>query len=142
MSRVDATGGSSALGSRPSAPGKGGVAEGREPRVESRLSGDHARLQQTAKQLESVFVEQLYKAMRQTVPQEEGIVSGGNAEGMFTGLMDQHLAADTPSQWEHGLADAIYRQLRGRLPGAAPAAAAAPSEPSRALPSPSDPTGR
>jgi flagellar protein FlgJ len=136
VSRVDATGAGGAAAARPPvAPGVASVPQ--PPR-----DGDHARLQQTAKQLESVFVEQLYKAMRQTVPQEEGIVSGGNAEGMFTGLMDQHLAADTPSQWEHGLADAIYRQLRGRLPGAAPAAAAAPSEPSRALPSPSDPTGR
>jgi flagellar protein FlgJ len=136
VSRVDATGAGGAAAARP--PVAPGVASAPQPPRD----GDHARLQQTAKQLESVFVEQLYKAMRQTVPQEEGIVSGGNAEGMFTGLMDQHLAADTPSQWEHGLADAIYRQLRGRLPGAAPAAAAAPSEPSRALPSPSDPTGR
>ena len=104
-------------------------------------AGEEQKLRKTAQQLESVFVEQLYKAMRATIPQEEGVVSGGSAEEMFTGLMDQHLAADTPTQWDHGLADAIYRQLRGRLPGAAPAAAE-PAEPTRALPSPSDQSGR
>lgn len=93
-----------------------------------------ARLRKVAKQLEGVFTEQLYKAMRATVPQDEGIVSGGSGEEMFTGLMDQKLAADTPMRWEHGLGEAIYHQLRRALPtsgadaatdGTAPAASAA-----------------
>lgn len=109
-------------------------------------TGQEQRLRKTAQQLESVFVEQLYKAMRATVPQDEGVVSGGNAEEMFTGLMDQHLAADTPTQWDHGLADAIYRQLRGRLEqteSATPAEPVVPTtDPVRALPPSSDPSGR
>ncbi|MCE2901260.1 MAG: rod-binding protein [Gemmatimonas sp.] len=76
-------------------------------------------LRESARQLEGVFVQQLYKAMRETVPQGEGIVSGGAGEDMFTGLMDQHLAAETPSHWGGGLSEALYRQLRGRLPVAA-----------------------
>lgn len=75
------------------------------------------KLRQSAKDLQGVFVQQLFKAMRETVPQQEGIVSGGAGEDMFTGLLDQHLAAETPSQWEGGLAEALYRQLRGHLPG-------------------------
>jgi len=61
-------------------------------------------------------VQQLYKAMRETVPQQEGIVSGGAGEDIFTGLLDQHLAAETPKQWEHGIAQALYRQLRHGTP--------------------------
>lgn len=76
------------------------------------------KLRQSAKQLEGLFVQQLFKVMRETVPQQEGIVSGGAGEEMFTSLMDQHLAAETPTQWEGGLAEALYRQLRGRLPAA------------------------
>ena len=92
---------------------------------EARAASDEARLKKTAKQLEGVFVEQLFKAMRETVPQGEGAVEGGTGEDMFTGLMDQKLAAETPTQWDHGLADAAYRQLRKALPqGAAPTAAA------------------
>lgn len=76
----------------------------------------HASLKKAAEQLEGVFVQQLFKAMRDTVPQEEGIVTGGSGEEIFTGLMDQHLAAETPKHWEGGIADALYRQLSRGLP--------------------------
>ncbi len=75
-----------------------------------------ATLMKTATQLEGMFVQQLYKAMRETVPQQEGIVSGGAGEDIFTGLLDQHLAAETPKQWERGIAQALYRQLRHGTP--------------------------
>jgi flagellar protein FlgJ len=80
---------------------------------------DDAKLKKTAQQLEGVFVEQLFKAMRETVPQGQGEFDASSGEDMFTGLMDQHLAADTPTQWAHGLASAAYHQLRTSLPGAA-----------------------
>jgi len=74
-----------------------------------------AKLQQAVTQLEGVFVQQLYKAMRESVPQQEGIVTGGAGEDMFTALMDQHLAAETPKHWERGLSHALYRQLSQHL---------------------------
>jgi len=85
-----------------------------------------AKLRKAAQQLEGVFVQQLYKAMRDTVPQQEGIVSGGAGEDIFTGLLDQHLAAETPKHWQTGLSDALYRQLSRGLPSDATAAASAP----------------
>lgn len=84
-----------------------------------------AKLRKAAKDLEGVFVQQLYKTMRDTVPQQEGIVSGGAGEDMFTGLMDQHLAAETPSHWNSGLSDAVYRQMRRGLAPEVNAAASA-----------------
>jgi flagellar protein FlgJ len=71
-----------------------------------------ADLKKVAGQLEGVFVQQLFKAMRDTVPQEEGIVSGGSGEDIFTSLMDEHLAAETPKHWQGSLGEALYRQLR------------------------------
>ena len=88
------------------------------------------KLREATGQLEGMFVQQLFKAMRDTVPQEEGIVSGGAGEDMFTGLMDQHLAAETPRHWGGGLSEALYRQLRGSTPpspATAPAAATFPA---------------
>ena len=73
------------------------------------------KLRKVSQQMEGMFVQQMFKAMRETVPQEEGIVSGGTGEELFTSLMDQHLAAETPKHWEGGLADAVYRQLRRGL---------------------------
>jgi len=90
-------------------------------------SKDSAKLKKSAEQLEGVFVQQLYKAMRDTVPQQDGIVSGGAGEDIFTGLMDQHLAAETPKHWEGGLSDALYRQLSRRAAPQATVAFDAPN---------------
>jgi peptidoglycan hydrolase FlgJ len=79
-----------------------------------------SKLRKVAGQLEGLFVQQLFKTMRETVPQGEGIVSGGAGEEIFTGLLDQHLAAETPKQMESGLSEAPYRQLRGLAGEAAP----------------------
>ena len=123
--------GLSALGSRLSAPAH---AESREPTAGSR---DALRLRAVARDLEGVFVEQLFKAMRETVP-EGGVMDGGSGEEMFTGLLDQRLAAQAPARWEHGLAEALYRQLRGAAGlGAEAPAASPPAATSTAAPPPS-----
>jgi flagellar protein FlgJ len=80
------------------------------------------QLKDTANSLQSVFVEQLFKAMRDTVPQD-GLTSGGQGEDMFRTMLDQQAAESAPSQWQHAgsLSDAIVRQLSRALPKTAPA---------------------
>ena len=74
-----------------------------------------AELRKVADQLAGVFAEQLFKAMRDTVPKGQGAFDGGSGEEMFSGLMDQHVATETSTQWSRGLTDTIVRQLRSRL---------------------------
>jgi peptidoglycan hydrolase FlgJ len=83
---------------------------------------DDARLRKTAFQLEGLFVQRLFAAMRDTVPQD-GLVPQGNGESTFTSMLDEKMAEQVPSQWngEHSLAQALYHQLRQRL--GSPAAA-------------------
>lgn len=88
-------------------------------------NGDRiSRLHRATTDLEGVFVEQLFKAMRETVPRD-GLTEGGSGEEMFTALLDQKMASVAPSRWEHGLSDALLRQLRGRVESPAEAAPAA-----------------
>lgn len=91
------------------------------------------QLRRTAQQLEGVFVEQLFKAMRETVP-EGGLTDGGSGEEMFNTLLDQKLSAVVPTRWNHGLVDSLVRQLGGAGAGGTPPASAPPS--STIVPSP------
>ena len=74
-------------------------------------AGGDAKLHKVSHQLDGVFVQQMYKSMRSTVP-SGGIADGGAGEEMFTGLLDEHVAADTPQRWKHGLSESIFRQLK------------------------------
>ena len=96
---------------------------GRVARPDPRAT-DEQKLRGTAQQLQSVFVEQLFKAMRDTVP-GDGLMSGGQGEEMFRGMLDTHIAELVPAQWDgtHSLGETIVRQLSRALP-AAPAAPA------------------
>lgn len=75
------------------------------------------KLHGTAQQLQGVFVEQLFKAMRSTVP-EDGPFSGGQGEEMFRGLLDQRIAESVPTHWTgaHSLEAIMVRQLSQALP--------------------------
>lgn len=101
----------------------------------ARIGSQEERLRKVVGQLQGVFVEQLFKAMRETVP-DDGITHGGAGEEMFTGMLDQHLASETPAQWQHGLGDALFRQLRPALDapsGAKPAGTAADHSSSKGI---------
>ncbi|MCC6316098.1 MAG: rod-binding protein [Gemmatimonadaceae bacterium] len=88
-------------------------------------AGDDRRLREAARALEGVFVAQLFKAMRETVPQD-GALSGGAGEEMFSSMLDERMADLVPTQWNSDLGDALLRQFRTRL---APTQGADPSAP-------------
>lgn len=75
------------------------------------LSPEEARLRRACAQMEGVFLAQLMKAMRETIPQD-GIVDGGSGEDMFAAMMDEHVSDAAASQQERGLGAALFRQLR------------------------------
>jgi Rod binding domain-containing protein len=77
---------------------------------------DVARLRKTALQLEGLFVQRMFAAMRDTVP-EGGMMPQSSAQETFTQLLDEKMSEQVPQQWngEHSLANALYHQLRQRL---------------------------
>ena len=98
------------------------------------------KLRKAARQLEGVFTQQLFKAMRETVPEDQGAVGGSSAQDMFTGLLDEHLATDPRAASTHGVGEAIYRHLL-RVRGAHQAAEST-NEPTNEPTGSSDGAGR
>jgi flagellar protein FlgJ len=81
---------------------------------------DDARLRKTANQMEGLFVQKMFAAMRQTVGSDDGVLPQSSAEDTFTQLLDEKFAEQVPAQFagSHSLAQALYNQLRRQLPGA------------------------
>lgn len=68
------------------------------------------RLAKSAQQLEGLFVQQLFTAMRETIP-TDGPMSGGPGGEMFTAMLHEHLAELVPARWDRGLSASIVDQL-------------------------------
>ena len=64
-------------------------------------------------ELESLFVYQLLKVLRDTVP-KSGFISGGKAEELYTSMLDIHLAKDLSRKGEIGLSSIVVDQLGGK----------------------------
>jgi Rod binding domain-containing protein len=72
------------------------------------------QLKRLADELESVFLNQLFQAMRQSVP-DGGLGESSPGEEMFTAMLDEQLAKEAAFKWERGLGEELYRQLSRRL---------------------------
>lgn len=86
------------------------------------------RLREACSEFEALFINLLLKELRATVG-KSGLMDGGRAEEVYTGMMDTEMARDLAAKGGIGLAAILYRQLE-------PARAERPS-----VPGPSDPAG-
>jgi len=76
--------------------------------------GHRAQLKRLADEMESVFLNQLFQAMRQSVP-DGGLGESSPGEEMFTAMLDEQLAKEAAFNWDRGLGEQLYRQLSRRL---------------------------
>ncbi len=70
-------------------------------------------LRRVAHEFEGVFVAQLFREMRATVPSEDD----APGQEMYLGLMDDALAGQAAERSTRGLGEALYRQLAARFNG-------------------------
>lgn len=68
------------------------------------------KLLKLSKELESIFVGQMLKAMRKTVEKTD-LMNGGTGEEIFTEMLDTEYSGAMSSNTGFGLAEQIYRQL-------------------------------
>ena len=86
------------------APGCGGTESAEENR----------KLKSACAEFESFFIQYLLKEMRETVP-TSGLMSGGNAESIYTSMLDAELSKAVADTGGIGLADMFATALEGRL---------------------------
>ncbi len=72
------------------------------------------RLRQAASEFEALFLAQLFREMRASVPSDMAEDVGGARE-MFTAMMDDAVAVEAARRSTRGLGEALYRQLAARL---------------------------
>lgn len=75
---------------------------------QGRISDPDDRLRAATQLLEGTFYQEMFKAMRSTIP-EGGAVSAGSGQDMFEGLLDQHVADAAAGQSDRGVGNALYR---------------------------------
>jgi flagellar protein FlgJ len=74
-----------------------------------------AELRRAAHELESVFLGQLFQAMRATVP-KSGLLEASPGQEIFTSMLDDQVAVEAARRMQRGLGEVLYRQLARRLP--------------------------
>ena len=71
---------------------------------------DPERLKDAAQQFEAIFIQQMFKEMRKTIP-EDGLIQRSNADDVYTQLQDLEAAKITAQQGGIGLAELMMQQL-------------------------------
>jgi Rod binding domain-containing protein len=69
-----------------------------------------AQVKKLAKDFESIFLEQMFRTMRSSI-QKSGLIDGGNAEEIYTSMLDSEYAKQMTEQGNGGLSQMIERQL-------------------------------
>ncbi len=83
-------------------------ATSRTPKV--RKGQDPEKLKETAQQFEAIFIQQMFKDMRNTIP-DDGLIQRGNADEMYSQMQDLEAAKLTAQQGGIGLAELMMQQL-------------------------------
>ncbi len=68
------------------------------------------KVKKLANDFESVFLEQMLKGMRSSV-QKSGLIDGGNAEEIYTAMLDGEYAKAMAGQGGSGISEMVERQL-------------------------------
>ena len=71
---------------------------------------DPQQLRAAAEQFEAVFLQQMFKEMRNTIP-DDGLIPRGNADDIYTQLQDAEAAKIMAAKGGIGLADLMMQQL-------------------------------
>jgi Rod binding domain-containing protein len=76
---------------------------------------ERAQIREAAEMFESYFLNTMFKNMRSVDFDEDGFIPRGNAERIFTEMLDEVIADKAAAQGGFGLADMLYMQMTQHL---------------------------
>jgi flagellar protein FlgJ len=82
---------------------------------EAKAAGDTEKLREVSDQLEGVFINMMMKAMRNTIPESEGLFEKSTAEKMFQSMLDESYADKMAEAGGIGISDMIFDQMEKYL---------------------------
>lgn len=85
---------------------------------EVRAAQQDEQLREAAKMYEHQFLNEMIKAMRSTVQQDDGLIKHGMGEKIYSEQLDQQYAQNWTDRGGVGLADLIYNQIKEKYFGA------------------------
>ena len=71
-------------------------------------------LRKSCRDFEAIYVQEMYKAMRKTVP-DGGIYKNDMANGLYKEMLDMEMAKATAAGKGLGLGEAMYQQMKGKI---------------------------
>lgn len=77
-------------------------------------SRDLESLKESSREFETIFVMEMFKAMRKAVP-DGGLFEKSQATEMFQEMLDMETARATTAGKGLGIADAMYKQMAGLI---------------------------
>jgi flagellar protein FlgJ len=86
----------------------------------ARLTGkektDHdlKALRESCREFESIFVQQMYQAMRKNVP-DNGLLPRDNATQIYQDMLDTQMARETAKGKGIGIGEKMYNQMKGAI---------------------------
>lgn len=89
----------------------GAVVEGKR---KLSLAGDETRLMETCRDFEAIFLNELLKSMRKTIPQD-GLSENSFGKDVFQSMLDDEYANQMAVSHSTGLAEILFQQLRPNL---------------------------
>ena len=71
-------------------------------------------LNKACAEMESLFIYQLFKEMRASIP-KSGFISGGKGEDVYQSMLDSELAKELSKRSDLGLASILHSQLQTEI---------------------------
>jgi len=80
----------------------------------SKKDRDLQSLRKSCQEFEAIYTQEMYKAMRKTVP-EGGLFEKDMASELYKELIDMEIAKSSASGKGIGIGEAMYQQMKGKI---------------------------